>query len=709
MKKDNFDWGEPYADPEQISAFDHYRITVLQPDLIRVETSENGAYTDSRTLAVWNRRFPKCEYDLEFGVKYVVVTTSKAKFYFDRKAGRVTEADIGGRRVVLKKEKSMPGTARTLDMTMGNVRLGPSFISRHGAAAFADDTLEINERGEFRERKVRGRDEYIFAAPSRIRTLELMFMLTGRPPLIPRNALGNWWSRYYAYSADEFLALMNGFERDDIPFSVACIDMDWHWTDPGKRFGYRSFGGAYMLKKGWTGYTWNSELFPDHRAFLKKLKDKGLTVLLNLHPAGGVRSFEAQYPEMARRAGVKNGERVRFDPVSEKAWRDYFEVLMHPYEEDGVDYWWIDWQQGRHSEVPGLDPLWALNHYHYTDSARNGRRGMILSRYSGAGAHRYPVGFSGDSIIAWRSLRFQPYFTASASNVGYTVWSHDIGGHTLGNPRDDELYLRWIQFGVYSPILRLHSSENVAGKEPKNHPAVEREAKEALRFRMRLVPYIYSANYFCYRDSVPLIRPLYYHNLDEEAYVYKNVYYFGTQLIVAPVTSKTNKKTGLAKVRVWLPKGNWIDIHTGEKRTGGSFVAERDLESVPAYLKEGGILPLAEKERRDTALPETLELVINPGKGKYTLFEDDGVSRDYERGAGAFTEFRTSLKNGVLTIKIKVTGDEGIIPAARKFVPNVLGGKWTISAVRAGTVSDGAIFAEDGCAEIEMERRDASE
>ena len=112
MKKDNFDWGEPYADPEQISAFDHYRITVLQPDLIRVETSENGAYTDSRTLAVWNRRFPKCEYDLEFGVKYVVVTTSKAKFYFDRKAGRVTEADIGGRRVVLKKEKSMPGTAR---------------------------------------------------------------------------------------------------------------------------------------------------------------------------------------------------------------------------------------------------------------------------------------------------------------------------------------------------------------------------------------------------------------------------------------------------------------------------------------------------------------------------------------------------------------------------------------------------------------------
>lgn len=710
MNKEFFAYGDPKADPEQTHAFEHYRISVLQPDLIRVETSSNGAYTDSRTQAVWNRRFPKCEYSLSFGEEQVVVTTKKAKFCFDRAKGRVTEVYAGGRRIVLKKEGCMPGTARTLDFTWGNVRLGKSVVSRHGAAAFEDDTLLMDEKGDFARRSTDGRDEYVFAAPSRIRTLELFYMLTGRPPLIPRYALGNWWSRFYPYSADEYIRLVDGFKKDDLPFTVAVVDMDWHWTDPGKRFRYRSFGGAYMFKKGWTGYTWNSELFPDHRAFLNELKKRGMRVGLNLHPAGGVRSFEAQYPEMARRAGVKEGERVKFDPVSQKAWKDYFEVLMHPYERDGVDFWWIDWQQGKRSGLPGLDPLWALNHFHFLDSDRDSRRGMILSRYSGAGAHRYPVGFSGDSIICWKSLAFQPYFTASASNAGYNYWSHDIGGHTLGNPADDELYLRWIQFGVYSPVLRLHSSDAVRSKEPKNHPTVEKEAAEALRFRMRLIPYIYSCDYYTYRDSVPLIRPMYYHNLEEEAYAYKNEYYFGTQLVAAPVVTACDKRTGLAKTEVWLPKGNWIDIHTGEKRTGGKFVAERGMSSVPVYLKEGGILPLAEKSRRDAENPVSLELLLNPGKGKFTLFEDDGISNAYRFGGGAFTEFKTSLKEGRLLLKIAESGETEHIPEGRRFVPNVLGGKWRISAVNAGKLLGGEIYAdEDGRAEIEFTREDAAE
>lgn len=710
MNNNFFERGEPKADSEQTHAFEHYRISVLQPDLIRVETSANGAYNDARTQAVRNRLFPKCEYSLSFGEKQVVVTTKKAKFYFDRDKGRVTEVYAGGRRIILKKEGCMPGTARTLDFTFGNVKLGKSVVSRHGAASFEDDTLVMDENGDFKARANGGRDEYVFAAPSRIRTLELFYMLTGRPPLIPRYALGNWWSRFYPYSAEEYLSLADGFKKDDVPFTVAVVDMDWHWTDPGKRFGYRSFGGAYMFKKGWTGYTWNSELFPDHRAFLNGLKKRGLRVGLNLHPAGGVRSFEAQYPEMARRSGVKDGKRVKFDPVSQKAWKDYFEVLMHPYERDGVDFWWIDWQQGRRSRMPGLDPLWALNHYHFLDSNRADRRGMILSRYSGAGAHRYPVGFSGDSIICWRSLRFQPYFTASASNIGYNYWSHDIGGHTFGNPADDELYLRWIQFGVYSPILRLHSSDAVRSKEPKNHPSVEKEAAEALRFRMRLIPYIYSSDYFTFRDAVPLIRPMYYHNLEEEAYTYKNEYYFGTQLVVAPVVTKCDKRTGLAKTEVWLPRGNWIDIHTGEKRKGGKFVAERGKASVPAFLKEGGILPLAEKERRDALNPVEIELLLNPGKGKFTLFEDDGISGAYADGAGAFTEFKTSCSDGRLTLKITQRGETEHIPEGRRFVPRVPGENWRISAVKTGRAVDGAVYAdENGIAEIELIREDAAE
>jgi alpha-glucosidase (family GH31 glycosyl hydrolase) len=140
-------------------------------------------------------------------------------------------------------------------------------------------------------------------------------------------------------------------------------------------------------------------------------------------------------------------------------------------EEEGVDFWWIDWQQGNTTKIEGLDPLWMLNHYHYLDSRRSGARGLTFSRYAGPGSHRYPVGFSGDTVISWDSLAFQPYFTANASNIGYGWWSHDIGGHMMGY-RDDELYLRWLEFGVLSPIMRLHSTAiEVLGKEPWKYRA----------------------------------------------------------------------------------------------------------------------------------------------------------------------------------------------------------------------------------------------
>ena len=229
MNNNFFERGEPKADSEQTHAFEHYRISVLQPDLIRVETSANGAYNDARTQAVRNRLFPKCEYSLSFGEKQVVVTTKKAKFYFDRDKGRVTEVYAGGRRIILKKEGCMPGTARTLDFTFGNVKLGKSVVSRHGAASFEDDTLVMDENGDFKARANGGRDEYVFAAPSRIRTLELFYMLTGRPPLIPRYALGNWWSRFYPYSAEEYLNLADGFKKDDVPFTRS-----WTWTGIGR-------------------------------------------------------------------------------------------------------------------------------------------------------------------------------------------------------------------------------------------------------------------------------------------------------------------------------------------------------------------------------------------------------------------------------------------------------------------------------------------
>jgi alpha-glucosidase (family GH31 glycosyl hydrolase) len=193
---------------------------------------------------------------------------------------------------------------------------------------------------------------------------------------------------------------------------------------------------------GWTGYTFEKSLFPDHKAFFENLKGRNLAITMNLHPHDGVRYFEEQYKDMCKACNQNPDEKkpVKFN-LTNTAFRDaYFDILHHPYENEGVDFWWIDWQQGTSSkEMMGLDPLWLLNHYHYLDICRNGNNGVILSRYAGIGSHRYPIGFSGDTVVCWKSLDLQPWFTANASNAGYTWWSHDIGGH-VGNLGKNEIY-----------------------------------------------------------------------------------------------------------------------------------------------------------------------------------------------------------------------------------------------------------------------------
>lgn len=353
---------------------------------------------------------------------------------------------------------------------------------------------------------------------------------------------------------------MERFELERIPFSVAVIDMDWHLVDIDPQYG-----------SGWTGYTWNRELFPEPQRFLAWLHEKGLRVTLNVHPADGVRAFEDPYLAIAAEMGMdpEKGDAVEFDITDPNFLRAYFKFLHHPLENEGVDFWWIDWQQGGVTKVPGLDPLWMLNHYHYLDSGRRGNRQITFSRYAGLGSHRYPVGFSGDTIVTWESLDFQPYFTANAANVGYGWWSHDIGGHMNGY-LDDELAMRWVQFGVFSPILRLHSSASAFNsKEPwRFNKIAEDVMKDCLRLRHSLLPYLYTMNRYASRDSLPLIRPMYYHHaLSNEAYEVPNEYYFGTELIACPITQPVNPKVGVAEFKAWLPEGIWIDFLTEECTT----------------------------------------------------------------------------------------------------------------------------------------------
>jgi hypothetical protein len=192
------------------------------------------------------------------------------------------------------------------------------------------------------------------------------------------------------------------------------------------------------------------------------MHEEGLKTTLNLHPASGVQPWEAAYPAMARAMGIDPATKkyVPFDITNKKFATNYMDLLHHPLEKQGIDFWWLDWQQEpMKTKMPGVGPTWWLNYVHFTDQQREGKRPLLFHRWGGLGNHRYQIGFSGDTISVWESLAFQPWFTATAANVGYAYWSHDIGGHMPGAV-DPELYTRWVQFGAFSPILRTHTTKN---------------------------------------------------------------------------------------------------------------------------------------------------------------------------------------------------------------------------------------------------------
>lgn len=623
---------EGHAEDAAIIQGEKYRFTVLTEEMIRLEYCEDGQFEDRATQCVIDRKFKVPEYQVIENEESLEIITDKIHLVYNKQ--KFTDyglsVQVRGNISVYhsiwhfgEEATDLRGTARTLDEADGAIELEHGIISRFGYGILDDSrSLVITEDGWVEPRKEDCIDIYFLGYGHEYEhCLKDYYHLTGKTPLLPRYALGNWWSRFYRYNDQEYKALMTRFEKEEIPFSVSVIDMDWHLVDIDPKYG-----------SGWTGYTWNKELFPDPKEFMTWLHDHGLKVTLNVHPAGGVQAHEEKYKEMAEAMGRdwEKEEPVNFDVTDQKFLKAYFEYLHHPNEEEGVDFWWLDWQQGGLSKIPGLDPLWMLNHYHYLDSGRRGKRRLTFSRYAGMGSHRYPVGFSGDTIISWESLAFQPYFTANASNVGYGWWSHDIGGHMKGY-RDEELSTRWIQFGVFSPIMRLHSSNSAfTGKEPWNYNAVsENIMKRYLKLRHEMIPYLYTMNYHASHDGQPLIRPMYYLEPERpEAYEVPNEYYFGTELVVCPITEPTDKAAGTACVKAWIPEGKWYDIFSGLKYDGGRMLElYRSLEDIPVLAKEGAIIPLTDLTEYTNSVenPKELAVKIVPGKkNAFILMEDTG-------------------------------------------------------------------------------------
>jgi hypothetical protein len=447
--------------------------------------------------------------------------------------------------------------------------------------------------------------------------------LTGDIPMLPRWAFGAWYSRYWPYTDAEEREIIRRFRAEGIPLDVLVIDVDWHLY-------------------GWESYDWNTKLFPDPLGFLKWVHQQGCKVTLNNHP-GHLPAADSRYDEMLRRMGLTLADHpdgISINLADKRQADAYMEVLHDPMIDQGINFWWID---GCAASMPGLDcQMWTSKVYYDGTEAHTGKRSLIFARYGGPGSHRYPVGFSGDTHSQWGVLNFEIMFTATAGNVAYPYWSHDIGGF-LGKQLDPELYIRWVEFGALSPVLRLHSDHGV--REPWNYgPEALDIARKYFRLRYRLIPYLYSYSRVVHETGTPLVRPLYleFPELDE-AYQYPYEYLLGREFLIAPIG--TPGDGGVTRKEIYLPPGEWFDYETGDAYSGPTIINYvAPLDRCPLFVRAGAIIPMQPDMDYVGQRPvEPLTLDIYPGaSGTFDLYEDDGESLDYRKGAFATTriEFR---------------------------------------------------------------------
>ena len=723
----------PEASSDAIVLAGKARFTVLTPRLVRMEWVEDASFEDRATLGVVNRNLDVPEFSVKKSKSKVVIKTSgltlsytgQEKFSSENLSVSFTMADPSAKKGIrtvtwtpgMDDYANLLGTVRTLDKFDGTQTREPydkGVLSRDGWAILDESDRHVFTSvdsdwqywPECRDKKER-QDIYFFGyGHDYTQALGDYVKIAGRIPLPPKYALGYWWSRYWEYSDTELVGLADDFRSYGVPIDVMIIDMDWHetWNEKSRNSTRRHSSNRYGLDEfgeriGWTGYTWKKELFPNPANLMEALHRRDVKTSLNLHFMNGIQPFEEPYDRFVKdylsrtdnydgpkdyvytdKPYVFQSYKESFAVEGQQApvpfricqmeWADaYFNSLIRKFDDLGVDFWWLDWQQWRNSKyIPGLNNTFWLNHTFFNDKVRQtasqgirAPRPLIYHRWGGIGSHRYQVGFSGDTYASWQVLGYLPYFTATASNVGYGYWGHDIGGHMQPkgvNKTDPELYTRWIQSGVFNPIFKTHSSKNMTMEKrfwvfPDHFKAM----KDAIRLRYDLSPYIYNAARQAYDTGVSICRPLYYYwPEDDKAYQWKEEFMFGDDILATVVCNPVDKITALAERTMWFPTGtDWYDVSTGVTYKGGTeHTLLYTVEENPYYVKAGAVIPMASPEIMHLQEQyEDIRLFVAPGEGesRAVVYEDDGNSQAYE-SEYALTEVVKKTENNIVTISV---------------------------------------------------------
>ncbi len=522
-------------------------------------------------------------------------------------------------------------------------------------------------------------DYYLIYGPGIADVLEKFAMLTGRPALPPRWTLGYLGSTMSYTEAPDAQEQLKQFvdlcAAHDIPCDMFHLSSGYTTDAEGRR----------------CVFTWNRDKVPDPGAMTQHFHDAGIHIAANIKPY--LLTAHPSFDELAQAGGFLKAADSD-EPEINPFWSGgAFEYAGGAYV-DFTSAAGYEWWKARVKEALldyGIDALWNDNNeFEVRDDAARGagfggslpvqqirplltllmgrasyealrdyhpdRRAFLLTRSGCPGIQRYAQTWSGDNATSWHTLKWNIPMGLSQSLSGMPNCGHDVGGFDGPKP-EPELFVRWVQNGIFHPRFTVHSwNTDGTVNEPWMYPAVLPLVRDAIRFRYRLIPYLYTLLFEASQTGHPIIRPLVYHfPHDPHCHTAAFDFMLGPNLLVASVW-----EPGARSRMVYLPQGtDWHDFYTGERFYGGQVIeAAAPLDRLPLFVPAGGIVPLGKPMQHVGAEPDDVREAfafppLGTGRASFTLVEDDGVSMGYQRG-----------EVSTVTLEVTTTPDT-VAPAAR--------------------------------------------
>lgn len=679
------------------------KVQICTGSIIRVVYSPTSSFPDRPDYVVTKTRWPATPWTMQSTDKDVVLATAQLKITVTRQDGTILFSAVDGRRLFQENGRTMTPVevngektyhaemwsnlwgsheafyglgqhqagvwnyrGESVDLAHDNTNIAmPFFLSSHGYGLMWNNT----SRSKFNNRFMQSLyitsevadavDYYFLYGPDFDKLVASYRELTGAAPMLGKWAYGFWQCKNRYKSQEELLAVARKYRALQIP--VDNIVQDWFWWNKKGDF---VFNGRFADAKGMIG-----DLHRNHFHLM-------ISVWPYFDPGSDV------YEEMDKRgyfidrtkvAGFHPQGMALYDAFNPAARSYYWQLMNRVLFQNGVDAWWLDATEpetegrednlllrnkvaiGSGARYANLYPLMAGSAVYQGQRGETGqKRVFILSRSAFLRAQRNAVvAWSGDINSDWQTFKRQLPAGLNFTLSGVPYWTTDIGGFTVGNPSDPayrELFVRWFEYGAFSPIFRVHGTRVPDENELWSYgPQAQEILTKYDTLRYRLLPYIYSLAWRVTNESYTMMRPLVMdYREDVTASNIGDQFLFGPALLVNPVTDP-----GVDMRRVYLPNSTWYNFWTGEHLSGGRFVmTSAPLETLPIFVPAGSILPMGPVVQYASEKPaDPLELRVYAGAdADFTLYEDEGDNYNYEKGDYSTIPFHWDEAKHALTI-----------------------------------------------------------